>query len=126
MAGSSVTVVGNAIRLRWYAMGRRTPQATGEGVEASQASWRVRLIPPLPGRTPEVSTEEPGPSPSTPEVPAPEPVVDRAPVHAASPYEDSPPPDSAQAPRRLSVFLRGEATRIATGLGKLFERQWEV
>jgi heavy metal translocating P-type ATPase len=124
MAGSSVTVVGNAVRLRWYAIGRRAAGATG-GADAPKAAWRVRLIPPVPGRTTEVSTEDPGRTPPAPEVPAAEPTSDPVSVLAASPYQDSPPPDGAP-PRRISVFLRGEATRIAAGLGKLFERQWEV
>jgi heavy metal translocating P-type ATPase len=117
MAGSSLTVVGNAVRLRWYAAGRSATRA-----EAPQAAdWRVRLIPHFPRWGGEPASANLGGIPVAPEPvwapDLPEPAIGTAP-------EQSP---GVGLERSYGfTFLRKEAARLAANLGKLFERQWEV
>jgi heavy metal translocating P-type ATPase len=104
MAGSSVTVVGNAVRLRWY--GSRRMREDSEETE-----WRVRLTPRFPARR---RDEAP-----------PEDEAAEQPVAAASPLPEAPGERAAPVLDDGS-FARTEAKRIMRTLGRLFEKQWEI
>lgn len=126
MAGSSVTVVGNAVRLRWYAAGRAPITLPGEA-PVETANWRIRLIPRFPGgkdeeeAAPEELSEiaPPAEEPREPEV-----QID---VHEADVAATSDISTDAEAdPRKLSGFAKQEWKRISRALGRLFEKQWEI
>ncbi len=105
MAGSSVTVVGNAVRLRWYGSRRQRD-------DDEQAEWRVRLIPRFPGRR-----RDDGPHEAE--------ATEHMPMAAASPLLEKPRERPAPVPDDGS-FARTEAKRIMRSLGRLFEQQWEI
>jgi heavy metal translocating P-type ATPase len=102
MAGSSVTVVFNALRLLGYGPRRRKRAVASGAVDGPKA-----MEPPAP-------------------------VLDStsalAAAHAiepeAQPAETS--PTTQEAAPKLSRFAREEAKRVATALGRLFEKQWET
>jgi cation transport ATPase len=126
MAGSSVTVVGNAVRLRWYAAGRAPMTQPGEAA-ALKANWRIRLIPRFPGREEETSAPAPASdiaSLNEPLTQTDDPVIVPEPTFAIT-GEDVP-PEAPVAPGQLSSFAKQEAKRIARALGRLFEKQWEI
>jgi Cu+-exporting ATPase len=120
MAGSSVTVVGNAMRLRWYAAGRERIPALGE--RAGEAPWRVRLVPRFPragGASPEAIEAEPPLVLPGPQVPA------RVAQPAPGPV-DPPATTAAPEPTEGSSFAKEEARRIVRALARFFEQQWEI
>ncbi len=96
MAGSSVTVVGNALRLLRYGRAAvpKEPHAERETamvVRAEQTAMATAILPP-------------------------EPETEPAPVE----------PEERPVPLQRRGFARQEAGRIARALGRLYERQWEI
>jgi len=122
MAGSSVTVVGNALRLRWYAAGRRPAAGPGTAAAPETAEWRVRVVPRVRGVRGEAAM----------------PYRDGAPVattavpeqgHAGRAREGEPisiHAEVAMSPEARAAFFRSEARRILRVLGRLLEKQWEI
>jgi Cu+-exporting ATPase len=103
MAGSSVTVVSNALRLLRYAARRPTADSSAEEA-AGPPQDRSPQAGPDPAPEPSVLTE------SDPEVGD----EVKAPALAA--------PSDA----RLAAVAKEDARKIARGLGRLFDQQWEI
>ena len=93
MAGSSVMVVGNALRLRRYHP-RSAAEKSGPTPAAARESRPLILAE---GSEPEPANAEPSELPTT--------------ETAADP---------------IGAFARTEARKILQGLGRLFEKQWEI
>jgi Cu+-exporting ATPase len=123
MAGSSVTVVGNALRLRWYAASNRT-------AEADAPNWQVRMAPRLrrAAREAEEASAEPAPNDLDRTLLDRDALAPRAAFTEPGPSHDGDAPTPAEpgAPRHFGAFARDEAKRIARALGRLFEKQWEI
>lgn len=103
MAGSSVTVVGNALRLRRFAAGRR---ALGSDSSASPVERDGRGV---------SETES-----------APAPIADREGSGQNRPATEAPVQASTQGPASRRGFARQEAVRILDALERLWVRQWET
>ena len=106
MAGSSVTVVGNAVRLRRFGARKRKVRKVTMPGQAPVAMPRGRLV--------DLRPEEPARS----SVPAVEALV------GASSEDVSPPEDLD--PNKVSHVVKQDAKRIAHALSRLFEKQWEI
>jgi Cu+-exporting ATPase len=98
MAGSSVTVVGNALRLLRYAA--RRPAADSPSEEATI----LKLIVPDPAPEPIAGTEVEGEGDAGGETPLP----------------------VAPGDQRLVTVAGEDARKIVRGLGRLFDQQWEI
>jgi heavy metal translocating P-type ATPase len=98
MAGSSVTVVGNALRLLRYAA--RRPAADSPSEEATI----LKLIVPDPAPEPTSGTEVEGEGDAGAEAP----------------------PPVALGDQRLVTVAGEDARKIVRGLGRLFDQQWEI
>jgi len=123
MAGSSVTVVGNALRLRWYAGSNRTAQADAP-------NWQVRMAPQLRrvARDGGEASSEPAVKDLDQTFLDREALAPRAAFTEAAPSHEgaAPTPAEPAAPRHFAAFAKDEAKRIARALGRLFEKQWEI
>lgn len=106
MAGSSVTVVANALRLRRYGRGatRRTRPADAKDFAATRPA--------------DLAPEPAPPEPFTTH--RPEPLV-APPVAEEQPADGLQPPD----PIPIGVFAKQEVGRIGRALGKLMSNQWD-
>jgi heavy metal translocating P-type ATPase len=100
MAGSSVTVVGNALRLRGFAPGRKVGRPTG----------RVRVTPSL------RSILDRRPSPPD----------DASPVEAGARADEADGSRPVEARPPITDLARVDAKRMAGALGRLLEKQWEI
>ncbi|HEX9236118.1 MAG TPA: hypothetical protein VF972_07550, partial [Actinomycetota bacterium] len=115
MAGSSVTVVGNALRLRLYGVGRGRAALSADGGDTAKGDWRIRLAPPLRSLPNQAHAPDP--------VHMPELLPSSVPAEAAPPEGHVSP---ANVPAAPSSFARQEVKRILRALGRLFEKQWEI
>jgi hypothetical protein len=106
MAGSSVTVVGNALRLLRHAARRPAAGSPADGTILEREPRPEERQPIVPDPTPEpgAGTEVDGEGHTGVETPLP----------------------VASGDQRLGQVAREDARRIVRGLGRLFDQQWEI